>query len=224
MQREHLKSFPFEGYGVGFSPQESTSFFVKNTAKLKMKQDENDNEQALLLLIQKGDGQAMREIYCQYVRYLTAVCSRYLQDEEDVKDVLQEGFLKIFSSVSSFEYRGAGSLKGWMTKIIVNETLKFMKRNSQAMFVELKQEKMDAIDEEPDTSGIPAAVIHQMIRELPDGYRTIFNLYVVEEKSHKEIATLLNIKENSSASQLHRAKILLADKIKRYRTLNSASL
>ncbi|GET46161.1 RNA polymerase sigma factor [Capnocytophaga felis] len=189
-----------------------------------MTSNDNDNEQMLLLEIQKGSEQAMREIYCKYVRYLTAVCSRYLQDEEDVKDVLQEGFLKIFSSVSSFEYRGVGSLKGWMTKIIVNETLKFMKRNSQAMFVELKQEKMDTIDDEPDTSGIPSDVIHQMIRELPEGYRTIFNLYVIEEKSHKEIAALLNIKENSSASQFHRAKLLLADKIKQYRTLNSVSL
>lgn len=189
-----------------------------------MASNDNDNEQKFLLELQKGSEQAMREIYHHYVRYLTAVCFRYLQDEEDVKDVLQEAFLKIFSSVHSFEYRGVGSLKGWMTKIVVNETLKFMKRNSQTMFVELKQEKMDSIDEEPDTSGIPSDVIHQMIRELPDGYRTIFNLYVIEEKSHKEIAALLNIKENSSASQFHRAKLLLADKIKQYRTLNSASL
>lgn len=184
----------------------------------------NDKEQGLLLLTQKGDEQAIKEIYCRYVRYLTAVCSRYLQEEEDVKDVLQDSFLKIFSSIKSFEYRGSGSLKGWMTKIVVNETLKFIKRNKRIEFTGLDQEKINIADDEPETMGIPAPVIHQMIRELPDGYRTIFNLYVIEQKSHKEIAELLNIKESTSASQLHRAKALLATKIKEYQTFNSIAL
>ncbi|MDO4229678.1 MAG: RNA polymerase sigma factor [Capnocytophaga sp.] len=189
-----------------------------------MVKNENDHEYTLLRLVQKGDKQAMKEVYDSYIRYLTAVCSRYINDYEDVKDVLQDSFLKIFSAIGSFEYQGKGSLKGWMTKIVVNETLKFIKRNGQILFVELKQEKMNIIDEEPNTEGIPSSVIYQMIRELPDGYRTIFNLYVIEQKSHKEIAELLNIKENTSASQLHRAKALLADKIKQYRIFNSVSL
>ncbi len=189
-----------------------------------MVQNGNDNEQILLRFIQEGDEQAMKEVYCRYVRYLTAVCSRYIQDEEDIKDVLQDSFLKIFSSINTFEHRGEGSLKGWMTKIVVNESLKFIKRSGQMMFVELKHENTNIIDEEPDTMGIPPSAIHQMIRELPDGYRTIFNLYVIEQKNHKEIAELLNIKESTSASQLHRAKIVLADKIKQYRTLNSITL
>ena len=113
-------------------------------------------------------------------------------------------------------------MKGWMTKITLNETLTFIKNNSRLRFVELKQEEIDKI-EEPNTEGIPPAVIHSMIRELPDGYRTIFNLYVIEGKSHKEIAELLGIKPDSSASQLHRAKAMLAEKIKKYNTLNSIS-
>lgn len=114
-------------------------------------------------------------------------------------------------------------MKGWMAKIMLNETLKFIKNNNRLHFTELKQEEMDKIDEEPNTEGIPPAIIHSMIRELPDGYRTIFNLYVIEEKSHKEIAKLLGIKVNSSASQLHRAKAMLAEKLKKYNTLNSIS-
>lgn len=179
-----------------------------------MIQNETDNEERLINFIKDGNEQAMRQLYCRYVRYLSAVCSRYIYNDEDIKDVLQDAFLKIFSSVKSFEYRGDGSLKGWMTKIVLNETLKFVKRNCRLDFVELRPEEMDIPDEEPNTEGIPPAVIHSMIRDLPDGYRTIFNLYVIEEKSHKEIAELLGIKINSSASQLHRAKAMLAEKIK----------
>ncbi|MDO5105015.1 RNA polymerase sigma factor [Capnocytophaga sp.] len=189
-----------------------------------MTQNQNDNEQMLLHLVQKGNKPAMKKMYESYIRYLGAICSRYIQDEEDVKDVLQESFLKIFASVNSFQYRGSGSLKGWMAKIVVNETLKFIKQNSQLTLTELKHENGNIIDDEPNTEGIDPAVIHQMIRELPDGYRTIFNLYVIEEKSHKEIAALLNIKESTSASQLHRAKMLLTEKIREFQTLNPISL
>ena len=110
-----------------------------------------------------------------------------------------------------------------MAKITLNETLKFIKNNCRLQFVELKQEEMDKIDVEPNTEGISSEVIHSMIRELPDGYRIIFNLYVIEEKNHKEIAELLGIKADSSASQLHRAKAMLAAKIKKYNMLNSIS-
>lgn len=190
---------------------------------MPMCRSNTENEENLLHLIQQGDEQAMHALYCRYVRYLTAVCSRYICCDEDVKDVLQEAFLKIFASVGSFEYRGAGSLKGWMTKIVLNETMKFVKRNARLDFVELEVEKMEISDDVPDTSDVPLSAIHSMIRELPDGYRLIFNLYVIEEKSHREIAELLGIKESTSASQLHRAKALLADKIKKYRMFNSMS-
>ena len=190
---------------------------------MPMCRSNTENEENLLHLIQQGDEQAMHALYCRYVRYLTAVCSRYICCDEDVKDVLQEAFLKIFASVGSFEYRGAGSLKGWMTKIVLNETMKFVKRNARLDFVELEGEKMEISDDVPDTSDVPLSAIHSMIRELPDGYRLIFNLYVIEEKSHREIAELLGIKECTSASQLHRAKALLVDKIKKYRMFNSMS-
>lgn len=188
-----------------------------------MSQKDIDNEEQLIDLVKKGDEKAMQILYCRHIRYLSAICSRYIYGKEDVKDVLQDAFLTIFASIKSFDYRGEGSLKGWMAKITLNETLRFIKNNGRLQFVELKQEDMDNIDEEPNTEGIPPEVIHSMIRELPDGYRTIFNLYVIEEKSHKEIAELLGIKADSSASQLHRAKAMLAGKIKKYNILNSIS-
>lgn len=158
----------------------------------------------------------MKMVYSTHIRYLAAICSRYILNNEDVKDVLQDSFLKIFSGISSFEYRGKGSLKGWITKITVNETLKFLQKNHRFEFVEISEKEHDCPDEEPDIDSLPSSVLFNLIRELPDGYRTIFNLFVIENKSHKEIAKLLDIKESTSASQLHRAKSLLAAKIRQY--------
>lgn len=172
--------------------------------------------QLLHLLKQGGDAAAHRALYSAYIRHLTAVCSRYVANDEDVKDVLQESFIRIFSQIASFEYRGKGSLKGWLTKVTVNEALKFLNRNNRITFVEMTENELDLHEEPPDIDRIPASAIHSLIRELPDGYRTIFNLYVIENRSHKEIAALLGIKESTSASQLHRAKSMLAAKIRQY--------
>lgn len=175
-----------------------------------------DSEKQLLNLVKQGDPMAMRAVYTTYVRYLAAICSRYIVNSEDVKDVLQDSFMKIFSSIPSFEYRGQGSLKGWITKITVNETLKFLQQNSRLEFVEISELEQNRPEEEPDVDALPSSVLFKLIQELPAGYRTIFNLYVIENKSHKEIAKLLDIKESTSASQLHRAKSLLATKIRQY--------
>ncbi len=169
-----------------------------------------------------GDNAATEWIYRRYVRYLSALCSRYITEDEDIKDVLQESFIKIFSSLNSFNYRGDGSLKAWMARITLNETLKFVRNNSRLDFASIDEYNMNiAEDDSMETEDIPTDVLHQFIRELPDGYRTVFNLYVIDDKSHKEIAQLLGIKENTSASQLHKAKSMLAQKIKHYRTINS---
>ena len=169
-----------------------------------------------------GDNTAIEWIYRKHVRYLSALCSRYITEDEDIKDVLQESFIKIFTSLDSFEYRGEGSLKAWMAKITLNETLKFVRNNSRLPINSIDDKDTNIADgDSMETEDIPTDVLHQFIRELPDGYRTVFNLYVIDDKSHKEIAQLLGIKENTSASQLHKAKSMLAQKIKHYRTINS---
>lgn len=169
-----------------------------------------------------GDNTAIEWIYRKHVRYLSALCSRYITEDEDIKDVLQESFIKIFTSLDSFKYRGEGSLKAWITKITLNETLKFVRNNSRLPIDSIDDKDINIADgDSMETEDIPTDVLHQFIRELPDGYRTVFNLYVIDDKSHKEIAQLLGIKENTSASQLHKAKSMLAQKIKHYRTINS---
>lgn len=178
-----------------------------------------NNEQELLRQMVYGNTVALKEFYDLYSGYLTAVCSRYIYDNEDVKDVLQESFLKIFRAVSQFEYKGTGSLRAWSARIVVNEALKHIKENEKIKLVNLPGWDIpDMADEwEPDFKDITASAILKMIRKLPTGYRTVFNLYVFEGKSHKEIATLLGIAENTSASQLHRAKSLLVKEINLYR-------
>ena len=169
-----------------------------------------------------GDNTATECIYRKHVRYLSALCSRYITEDEDIRDVLQESFIKIFTSLDRFRYRGEGSLKAWMAKITLNETLKFVRNNSRLPIDSIDDKDMNIADgDSMETEDIPTDVLHQFIRELPDGYRTVFNLYVIDDKSHKEIAQLLGIKENTSASQLHKAKSMLAQKIKHYRTINS---
>ena len=169
-----------------------------------------------------GDNTATEWIYRKHVRYLSALCSRYITEDEDIKDVLQESFIKIFTSLDSFKYRGEGALKAWMAKITLNETLKFVRNNSRLPIDSIDDKDTNIADgDSMETEDIPTDVLHQFIRELPDGYRTVFNLYVIDDMSHKEIAQLLGIKENTSASQLHKAKSMLAQKIKHYRTINS---
>ena len=198
----------------------SASSLKKN---MEDRKTENDNEQEMLRGIQRGDAAAAQALYRSHVRYLSAIASRYIACEEDLRDVLQDCFLKIFSSIASFTYQGPGSLKGWMAKITLNETLKFIRKSGRLEFDELTGRDMEPFEEEPETEDIPTDEIYRMIRELPDGYRTIFNLYVVEGKKHKEIAALLHIKESTSASQFHRAKAMLADKIRQYRIRHSLS-
>ncbi len=160
----------------------------------------------------------MRRIVDCYSRYLTAICSRYVPDQENLRDVLQDSFVKILSSIGRFEYRGEGSLKAWMRQITVNETLKFLRKRKRTDTLEYKWDLPDEEqEEEPDVGSVPPEEIQKMIKALPDGYRTVLNLYAFEEKSHKEIAAALGITESTSASQLHRARAMMARMIKDYK-------
>ena len=164
--------------------------------------------------MRRRDKTAMKMLYDRYVGYLTAVCARYIPDDDEVKDILQEAFIKAFQSMDKFTWRGEGSLKAWLTRIVVNDSLKSLRRKKPLPLSATMTESME--EEEPAFEAVPLDVIQGMIRKLPDGYRTVFNLFVFEDKSHKEIASMLGIKENSSASQLFHAKAMLARWIKDY--------
>jgi RNA polymerase sigma-70 factor (ECF subfamily) len=183
---------------------------------------ENKEQILVARLLQKEEA-AWKELFGVYSGGLTYVCSRYIIDKEDVHDVLQNSFIQMFRAIESFEYRGSGSLKAWITRIVVTESLKHIKKNPDLKTVSEDFEIADEQnDEDPNLEEISQNTIMTMIRALPDGYRTVFNLYVFEKKSHKEIAEMLGIAENSSASQFHRAKAMLAQKIKEYKMSKTA--
>lgn len=169
-----------------------------------------DIEQHITDLFARGDSRAMDVLYSHFANYLTGVCIRYVPQQEDLHDVLQEAFIKIFTTIGSFKYRGKGSLKAWMTRITVNEALMFLRDKKKMQFMDNDQEPPDIAETPPDTSALTADSVAYAIAQLPDGYRTVFNLYAIEGKSHKEIAKILNIKPDTSASQFHRAKAILA--------------
>jgi|SRR5690554_1283876 len=180
---------------------------------------EEKKERELLQQIMQGNKLAMKEFYDKNSGYLAAVCSRYIPNQEDIKDVLQESFIKIFKAINKFEYQGKGSLRAWSARIVVNESLNHIKENEKLQLTTLPSWDLpdQTEDLEPDFEEIPTDIIMDMIQSLPPGYRTVFNLFIFENKTHKEIASILNISENTSASQFHRAKALLVKEIELYR-------
>ena len=160
---------------------------------------------------------AMSQLYQMYVEELSSVCDRYVPDDNDAKDVLQNSFVKIFTSLRTFEYRDESSFRGWMIKIVVNEALRFLRERKKLLFTALNEAYVQqAADEEPASDEISADELHQLISELPDGYRTVINLYSFEGYSHQKIAELLGITVSTSGSQLYYAKRLLSRKIKEF--------
>lgn len=166
-----------------------------------------ESEKKLLDDINSGSRAAMHRLYERYVGYAMAVALRYVPMRDDAEDVVQDSFIKVFSSISKFEYRGEGALQAWLLRIVTNEAVNFVRQ--QKRFTIVDEVPDDIEDEEPEVERVPPAELTRMIGELPDGYRLVLNMFVFEQKSHKEIAQLLGIKESSSASQYLRAKKLL---------------
>ena len=176
----------------------------------------NLEEQRLIEQLRNGDNGAMRIFYTLYAERLATVCRRYIPDEDDVKDVFQESLIRIFTHIEDFNYRGTGSLLAWASRIVVNESLRFLRDTRHHELLLYSDVAEEPEEDDPPISDIPPDEIQKMVSQLPMGYRTIFNLYIFENKSHQEIASLLGIKEQSSASQLSRAKNLLAKMIREY--------
>lgn len=164
-----------------------------------------------------GDNAARKELYTLYSRQMLAVCYRYVGDIDEAHDVLHDAFIKIFSN---FTFRGECSLATWMTRVMMTQSIDYLRRKQRFNQLIVSDDHLPDVVDEAETaesgSQLSEEILMQFVAELPDGCRTVFNLYVFEEKSHKEIARLLHIKEHSSTSQLHRTKSLLAKRIKEY--------
>jgi RNA polymerase sigma-70 factor (ECF subfamily) len=176
------------------------------------------NDSQLIIACREQDRSAQKALYEQYAPIMMAVCLRYSQDGETARDLLHDGFIQVFAQIGS--YSGKGSFEGWLRRIFVNLALEnYRKEKKKHLFLEdYRQTQSDDTDvddanEDLELEGVPRSEILKMIQELPHGYQTVFNLFVFEDMSHKEIAQQLGISETSSRSQFWRAKTMLQKKI-----------
>lgn len=174
----------------------------------------NGNKQEDIRLVK---GCVRKDAYCQkklfelYYARMLSICLRYARNREDAKDLLQEGFIKVFNNIESFDFQG--SLIGWMKKIMVNNAIdKYRQQHKEPFMVDINDVYDVGIPEEVHQQMNRDALL-KMIQELPHGYRTVFNLYVIEGYSHKEIGKKIGISEGTSKSQLAKARNLLKKKL-----------
>jgi RNA polymerase sigma-70 factor (ECF subfamily) len=167
-------------------------------------------EEAILQGCLKKNAAAQRELYEKYSPKMLAACYRYGHSREDAEDMLQEGFIKVFSMIHTFENRG--SLEGWIRRIMVHTCINILKKNKRFNeSVDLIHATGVQVREESIPSIIQAKEVIESIRLLPLGYRTVLNLYAIEGFSHREIAVMLDVEESTSRSQYTRAKAMLED-------------
>ena len=171
------------------------------------------SEQQLIDLCIKGDRNAQRVIYDRLASRMFPVCIRYVSDRTVAEDILQDGFITLFSKIDS--YKGNGSFEGWARKIFVNTALMYLrKKDALKLSDELENARHLSSDIASQMQNIGYKELMKLITSLPAGFRTVFNMYVVEGYSHKEIADMLNITETTSRTQLSRARLWLQSKIK----------
>jgi RNA polymerase sigma factor (sigma-70 family) len=165
------------------------------------------------LLIQgclRNEASAQQELYYRYSPKMLSVCYRYAKSREDAEDMLQEGFIKVFTQIHQFQNRGA--LEGWIRRIIVHTCINNLKKNKKfSDSVDIIHAASVPVREENIPSILQAKQVVECIRLLPMGYRTVLNLYAIEGYSHKEIAAILDIEESTSRSQYTRARAMLED-------------
>ena len=163
----------------------------------------------------RGDATARRELYTCFSGTMLAIGIRYLADRDEAEDLLHDVFVNVPTNFHKFSYKGEGSLRAWMKRVMVNAALDRLRRNKHAESTDIESVG-DIPGEEPDTCRLPAAEILRMVASLPHGYRTVLNMYAFDGYSHKEIAARLGINEKSSSSQLSRAKSMLTKMINDY--------
>jgi len=170
-------------------------------------------EQALIERLKEQDRAAQKWLYDRYSPVMFAVCRRYLQRREDAEEALVSGFYKVFDQIKSF--MGAGSFEGWIRRIMVNEALMLLRKSHHLVFPGDDFQPVDQQDGFSIESDISAREILELLDDLPNGYRTVFNLYVLEGYKHQEIADMLGISINTSKSQLILAKEKLKGLLKK---------
>jgi len=157
----------------------------------------------------KNERKAQEQLYKLYAPKLFSVCLKYSRNYTEAQDNLQDGFLLIFKNIHQFSFKG--SLEGWLKRVMINHVLQQYRKET---FLNIVDENVpEEIEVEVDSDGVSSEFLIKIIQELPDRYRLVFNLYVLDGFSHQEIAEQLNINIGTSKSNLSRAKLILKEKI-----------
>ena len=177
-----------------------------------------ESERQLIEGIQSGDREALRRLYERFSRFAMGVALRYVPEREDALDIVHDSFVVILTSINSFEYRGEGSLRNWVSKIVSHHAIDWIKKHEQLSFSDQMPDEIEE-DEEVAMEEVPKDLLNEMIGRLPLRYRVVINLRAFEELSYKDIALRLGISENTSVTLFSRAKRKLEKMMKEY--LNS---
>jgi len=172
----------------------------------------------LIEAIQGGDREALRRLYERFSRYAMGVGLRIVPEREDVLDIVQDTFVNILTAIGNFEYRGEGSLRAWVARIVTNRAIEWLKEHNRLRLSDQLPEEM-AEEEDAPIEDVPPDILSDMISRLPETTRIIVNLHAFGQMPHKEIAQKLGIHVKTSMSQYSRARRQLAEMIRTY--LNS---
>lgn len=167
----------------------------------------------LITRCKKQDAKAQETLYREYSRILFGICLKYSPNRAEAEDSLQDAFITIFKRIEQF--KGKGSFEGWMKRITVNTVLQ--KYRKKKTFDIPNEQQIEDTDVEIEQTAIPLDFLLKIIQELPDRYRLVFNLYVMDGYSHKEIAEMLGISDGTSKSNLARARGILKTKVESYK-------
>lgn len=178
-----------------------------------MNTSETNQDKALIEACKRGEEKALKALYDKHSGIMYAICLRYMGNEDDAKDALQEGFIKVYRNISKYAF--SGSFEGWLKRIFVNtsiEQIRKRKRHSDVDDVKTQFEMAKSWQ----VNQMDAEKIMQLVQQLPSGYRTVFNMYCVDGFSHKEIAAQMGYTESTSKTQLFKARKLLQQWLKHW--------
>ncbi len=168
------------------------------------------NDSRLIEKAAKQNRRAQQHLYERYSGKMLSVCRMYIKDLYYAEEVMLAGFFKVFTNLHSF--RGEGSFEGWVRRIMIREAISFLRSHKKLDFREGENGELQSFND--GESGLEVAAIQQHIDSLPEGYRAVFVMYAIEGYKHNEIATLLNISEGTSKSQLFKARKMLQERLK----------
>ena len=172
------------------------------------------DEKSIIAGCISGNRIAQKALFDNYSKGMLYLCRRYVKDNHNAEEILLNGFYKFYAAIDRFEYKGDKSVGGWLKKIMINECLLFLREKKKIAFVQEEHAIETAIDEQA-LEKMNTEVLLRLINSLPDGYRVVFNMYVIEGYNHREIGEILQIAEGTSKSQLSKAKVMLQQLIQK---------